>query len=189
MARASPLHSDDHRKTQALLPWYVTSQVDAAEADRIEAHLQTCAECREQLETEQGLRAAFATAPLEAGWTAPPRRRFAWIAAVGAVLAASVVIALVTVAPTRLEPRFGAYHALGAAPEPPGVELIVVFQPERREREMRAVLSASHARIVDGPTAAGAYVLRVPVGEGAQALATLRHDPSVQLAESLGGPP
>src|SRR5271156_5116437 len=137
MARPSPLRSDDHRKAKALLPWYATGQLDAAEADGIEAHLQTCAECRAQLQTEHRLRTAIPAAPLEAGWRAPPpRRRIAWIAAAGAALAASLAIALVVTAPPRMEPRFGAYRALAAAPAPAGAELIVVFKPERREREM-----------------------------------------------------
>ena len=48
---------------------------------------------------------------------------------------------------------------------------------------MRSLLLRLHARIVDGPSPAGAYTLQVPQGEQAAALALLRHTSSVVFAE------
>jgi hypothetical protein len=63
--------------------------------------------------------------------------------------------------------------------------VIVVFRPDVRESEMRRLLKGSEARLVDGPTAANAYVLRVPQAERAAALSQLRNDAAVVLAEPL----
>jgi len=78
-----------------------------------------------------------------------------------------------------------AYRALGngtaAAPD-----VVVMFQPDARADHMQQVLQASGARIVDGPTVTGAYLLDVDAARRAQLLAALRADPAVRLAEPLG---
>jgi len=78
-----------------------------------------------------------------------------------------------------------AYHALGAAPASAAGNLVVVFLPETTERQMREALKASEARLVDGPTAANGYVLRVAPARRTAALATLRADKAVVVAEPL----
>ena len=50
---------------------------------------------------------------------------------------------------------------------------------------MRRVLLASGARIVDGPTAADAYILAVAPDHAEQAVQTLRSEHSVLLIQSL----
>jgi hypothetical protein len=50
---------------------------------------------------------------------------------------------------------------------------------------MRAALQGSGARIVDGPTVTGAYLLTVPPAQAAPALQRLRAAPAVEMAESL----
>jgi hypothetical protein len=42
------------------------------------------------------------------------------------------------------------------------------------------------ARVVDGPTPTGVFVLEVPEERAAQALQVLRAEPAVRLAERLG---
>ena len=61
----------------------------------------------------------------------------------------------------------------------------MVFRPDLRESDMRRLLKDSDARLVDGPTAANAYVLRVPEAERTDALARLRGDAAVVLAEPI----
>ena len=63
--------------------------------------------------------------------------------------------------------------------------MIVVFRPDARESDMRRLLEHSDARLVDGPTAANAYVLRIPDAERTKALSQLRNDAAVVLAEPL----
>lgn len=77
------------------------------------------------------------------------------------------------------------YRALGsgavAAPD-----VVVMFQPEARLADVQRVLQASGARIVDGPTVTGAYLVDVEAARMPQLLAVLRTDPAVRLAEPLG---
>jgi anti-sigma factor RsiW len=75
------------------------------------------------------------------------------------------------------------YRALGAEPPPAAANMVVIFRPETRERELRALLGANHARLVGGPTEAGAYMLQVPAPERAAALARMRGQ--VVLAEPI----
>jgi hypothetical protein len=78
-----------------------------------------------------------------------------------------------------------AYRALGsgavAAPD-----VVVMFQPDARLEPVQRVLQASGARIVDGPTVTGAYLVDVDAARMPQLLAALRADPAVRLAEPLG---
>jgi hypothetical protein len=78
------------------------------------------------------------------------------------------------------------YRTLGAAsPASPLGTIAVVFMPDIAEAEMRRILQAAGARIVDGPTSTDAYVLQVPTGHRTDALVTLRSEPAVLFAEPL----
>jgi acyl-CoA synthetase (AMP-forming)/AMP-acid ligase II len=81
------------------------------------------------------------------------------------------------------------YHTLAGVAALAAGNVVVIFRPDTRERELRATLEASHARVVDGPTAADAYVLRVPASQRLAALATLRARPDITLAEPIDAPP
>lgn len=205
MGRILPFTGDPHRETRDLLPWLISGRLDPDEQARVEAHLATCEDCTRELSTERALGGAVAELPIATGigWSAmrdrldaaarvtevksyQPVRRFtgrqiaAFVAAQAAMLAAVVSITIRTAAPVA------PYHALGAAPAAASAgNIIVVFRPEIRESDMRRLLEASDARLVDGPTAANAYVLRVPDAERARALFRLRGDAAVVLAEPL----
>jgi len=202
---------DAHREAQQLLPWYATGRLDEDDRDLVEAHLRQCADCRAELELERRLDVEVAELPtdVDQAWAAmrPRLRRrsgrgvgAAWSAAadaVGAVFArpapwlgwafAAQFAALLAVGALALRPpaQPAAYHALGAAPPPASGNVIVSFQPDLREQDLRAALNETHARLVDGPTAADAYVLHVPPGERAAALSKLRHRPGIVLAEPI----
>ncbi|HWA60454.1 MAG TPA: hypothetical protein VG939_03725, partial [Caulobacteraceae bacterium] len=83
------------------------------------------------------------------------------------------------------------YHALGAAPESAAGNVVVVFRPDASERDLRQALRDTHARLVDGPTAADAYILHVTPEDRDAALLALRRKPAVVLAEAIdaGGAP
>ena len=53
------LHGDLHDDACALLPWYVTGQLDDEDTARIEAHLPLCAQCQADLAGERRLQAAL----------------------------------------------------------------------------------------------------------------------------------
>lgn len=83
-----------------------------------------------------------------------------------------------------------AYRVLGSGVSATG-NLVVVFQPNTSERDLRRILQAQGARVVDGPTVTDAYLLNVPAATRDQALQALRAESAVKLAEPLdaGGTP
>jgi hypothetical protein len=81
------------------------------------------------------------------------------------------------------------YRVLGDAPSARPGNVLAMFRPETTEARFRAALQASGARVVDGPTSAHAYVLDVPGGAAGPALALLRRDPEVTMAEPIDRAP
>jgi hypothetical protein len=55
-----------HQAVQELLPWYAASQLPPEESQRVQQHLQTCAQCRQELEWERDMRAEAAAATASA---------------------------------------------------------------------------------------------------------------------------
>jgi anti-sigma factor RsiW len=121
---------------------------------------------------------------VHAGWRAPPVLR--WTAAACLLLATAVAVSPWRVAP---EPT-PAFRTLGtvSGAVPVGEQLVVVFDPALSEARMRTLLRASGARIVDGPSEAGAYVLVLPADRIAAVQAGLRDAPGVLLVERLQPP-
>jgi hypothetical protein len=80
-----------------------------------------------------------------------------------------------------------AYHGLGATATRASGSIIVVFDPGAREIDVRRILRAVGARVVDGPTTANGYVLEMTdtSSSSAAVLARLRAEPAVILAEPL----
>ncbi|NGZ85039.1 zf-HC2 domain-containing protein [Duganella aceris] len=78
------------------------------------------------------------------------------------------------------------YRVLGSGVAAGG-NLVVVFQPNTSERELRRILQAQNARVVDGPTVTDAYLINVPAAGRHQALQSLRAESAVKLVEPLDG--
>jgi len=112
------------------------------------------------------------------GLGAAPR---AW--ALPGLLSAGLAVAIVW---TVNRPVEGSYHLLSAAPSLAGTA-VVRFRPDATEAQIRASLEAGGARIVDGPTVTGGYVVSVPREHYQAALERLRRQPAVTLAEALEG--
>lgn len=222
-----PLRGDGHNQVQALLPWYVSGGLDAAERAQVEAHLAECTECQAELKLERRLAAEVAATPIagataagapgdvEHGWalmrrrieTGPRQRASAvswpnWLGAAGRSIAPpwtagpawmrwalagqfALLLLLAVYATPILRHDQARYRALGAAPPVASANLVVIFRPDLTERELRRILSESHARLVDGPTATDAYLLHVPAAERGAALARLRRQPRIELAEPV----
>lgn len=203
MADIIPLHGDPHEQTQTLLPWYANGNLDPTESAIVDAHLASCAECRAELKTERALAAQVAslTMDMEHGWAtmvdkldAPSprpapveflRRRVAvgWLVAGQIASAAALLLGFYVALPR--EPVSHTYRALGAQPTTEPGNMLVIFQPDVSEREMRAALLQTDSRLVDGPNTSGAYVLRVAPASRRDVLRQLRGMPQILLAEPV----
>lgn len=159
--------------------------------------------------------AAAAPAPLAAPHPAhlspparlPPAVRWALALQAAAVLALAVgfayLLATRGAAPSdalsRQPPAAGAearaaaepaYRTLAAPAAPAageGLAVRTVFSPTASEEELRRLLLAAGARFAGGPSPAGVYTLEIAGDEAATAaaLALLRGDPRVELAEPV----
>jgi anti-sigma factor RsiW len=201
------LFGKDSHDAEELLPWYVTGQLDEADRERVERHLSSCAACREQLAFERRMVHEFrAQAPeVDSGWArlrdriegerrAPSRVKKAandlWTVfkqpGVMALAAAQVGF-LVVGGSVLLSLSQPSYRALGSAPVSSAANVIVIFRADATEQDIRKTLKASNASIIGGPTAADAYLLRVPARQRQLALARLQSDAQVQMAEPIDG--
>jgi len=212
MARIIPLHGSRHDDAQRLLPWYVSGELDAADFALVDGHLADCAECRADLQWEQLLMAEVEALPQAAvdGWAdlpvrppvaAMPPRQPIWAPlaglwgavtrpiSLGWALAgqAAIVAAAFSIVPYLSRPAV--YQAL-SAPQPVAVgNVIVIFRPDTREQDLRRILTLTGARLVDGPTPADAYVLRVSPGQRAAVLGRLRAQREIVLAQPIDPAP
>ena len=123
--------------------------------------------------------------PLMRPFSAVNRRFRLWAPwALAAELAVILVLAGLLLSGSEGQPP---YRTLGAVE--PGLQemgrLVVVFDPQATEAELRRIVRSSGARIVDGPTVGDAYVLEVPAERQAAALQALRGQHAVTLAERL----
>jgi anti-sigma factor RsiW len=198
-----PLDADVHATTRALLPWYAMNSLDEGEAAQVQAHLDACPSCRAELELERRLQVAqplsVASSDVDRGWAgmrklirsdAQSRRR--GVAAPWLRLALGLqfaVIAALGVGLAMSRAGIDAYRALGAGGAPVSANAVVMFKPDASEQEIRSALRIGGARLVDGPTASNAYLLSVPVDDHVAAIAKLRAQPAVSLAESLDARP
>ena len=211
MADIIPLHGEDHDEVQGLLPWYVTGQLEFADKAKVEAHLAACAECQADLRFQRRLDEEIDALPMgvNQAWARmqsrigeQPGRRGANLGGLGlarlgraapwAGWAAAAVLALALGSlaiprASRLTQGVASYHALGSFSGNVTGNVIVLFKSDASEATLRADLQAGHARMVDGPTAAGAYVLHVPAAERAKDIAALKAAPGVTAAEPIDG--
>ena len=201
------LQPEMHETTQELLPWLLAGTLDSAELAKVQSHLQSCPQCRAELDWQRKLRAAAPAAdaafdadralakllprlgPRESRigvlvrWREAFAANSAWLR--WTALAQFAAIGVLAVVLARLDRNPGDYRALGAAPRAAG-NAVVMFKPNTTEREIRRILQASGARLVDGPTVTDAYVLALPTTQTNAALTLMRSETAVTLAQSLG---
>jgi hypothetical protein len=80
------------------------------------------------------------------------------------------------------------YRTLGSAPAPSSANVIAMFRAETTEAQLRDLLQSNGASLVDGPTAGGAYLLRVQASSRPEVVARLRGDRHVLMAQPIDGP-
>ena len=206
-------NDDGHAAAWPLLPWHAAGRLDGADALLVTAHLRTCEACRAELAWQRQLHAAADTAGqatavpdvdaafarllprLDEG-TVPAGRQpgkpgalaalMAWLGRIPALPAAALATALIVLTVSLPAGRDPAYRTLGPVPEAAG-NTTVVFRPDTAAGDVRRILAATGAAAVHGPTVAGAYVLEIGPARRADALARLRAEPAVLMAEPLDG--
>jgi anti-sigma factor RsiW len=205
-----PNLAQPHGETEELLPWYANGQLDEEERKRVDAHLSSCAYCRQQLALERRLIHEFqAMVPeVESGWARlrkqietpvptrapnPPRPRpfgevWAFLTRPAVAMLAAAQLAFVVIAgATLVSLGQPAYHTLGSGPVPAAGNVIVMFRADATEQDIRNVLRSAGASLVDGPTPANAYLLHVAPSRRQIALKKLQSDDNVQLAQPIDG--
>ncbi len=211
--RIVDLLSTPHLATEALLPWLLNDTLTSAERSQVEAHLRSCAQCSAELAQQKQLQshysgaatpdpaldidAAFARllprlddqpvrSPRRPLWPHQPVRWWQLGLAVqmGVILALGSAL-LLQLKPTTQNEDVAAYRGLAATAQRATGDALVVFDPNASEAQVRATLQRVGARIVDGPTAAGAFVVRFDDDPTAAMLASLRSDPAIVRVESL----
>lgn len=208
MAQIINFRGSPHDEVQELLPWFVNGTLEADEAERVEAHLAGCAECRGELAAERQLAEGIANLPVdvEGSWEGlqerldaeavgrlqpppPPvwRKPVPLVWALAAPVAAAAGVALFFVNVPLQTPTEPQYRALGSSNPLQTANLIVQFEPNTRVSDMQLALSSSDARLVDGPTQTGAYLLRVDQSRRELALKRLRDNDLIALAEPIDG--
>ena len=206
LSRAQP-----HHDAEELIPWYLTGQLDDEDLAMVEHHLSSCAHCRRQLAAERRMIDEFAqlSPQIDSGWArlrqridVPQARERLWdkLRGQAAELWESLsrpAIATLAVAQLAFVVAAGAillslgqpdYRTLGSAPAPSSANVIAMFRAETTEAQLRDLLQSNGASLVDGPTAGGAYLLRVQASSRPQVVARLRGDRHVLMAQPIDGP-
>jgi hypothetical protein len=206
LSRAQP-----HHDAEELIPWYLTGQLDDEDLAMVEHHLSSCAHCRRQLAAERRMIDEFAqlSPQIDSGWArlrqridVPQPRERLWdkLRGQAAELWESLsrpAIATLAVAQLAFVVAAGAillslgqpdYRTLGSAPAPSSANVIAMFRAETTEAQLRDLLQSNGASLVDGPTAGGAYLLRVQASSRPQVVARLRGDRHVLMAQPIDGP-
>jgi hypothetical protein len=199
----------EHRRAQRLLPWLLAGTLEGTELGLVQAHLQRCGACQADLAWQRRLRAAAPPpdgrpdpdralaqllprlGPQPARASLPERLRnaiaandAAWLRWTAAAQLAAIAVLGLMLARGDGDP---AYRALGAPAQAEG-KLVVMFRPDTPEHELRRIVQSSGARLADGPTVTDAYVLALPAAAAPVALARLRAEPAVTLAQPLQRP-
>lgn len=115
-----------------------------------------------------------------------PPQRWAWVAGALAAQAAMLAGAVLLVAPSRdAQAPQAAYRALSADPVEQDANVMIMFRPDTQEAALRETLASVEGRVVGGPNAAGAWLVRVPDEQRDEAVARLGRRAEVRLAEPV----
>jgi len=208
MKQPADIEDRPHDEAELLLPWYATGRLDLLERRMVERHLESCSHCSHAQKVEYRLMEQIEElAPeVDMSWARLRARltttdslldkaaRFAaafWSGlsgpAAAVLVTAQLAIIMVTAGLTMWldMPR---YHALGSAPPAHGGNLILMFNSAATEGDITKALKASGATLVAGPTPADAYLAYVPSDRRQAALAELRSNQDVELAEPIDEP-
>lgn len=207
----------DHEWARETLPWLVNGTLGEAEARRLRAHLDSCDDCRKELQFEEQLARAVAARPAvdyapqaslaklmqriersersvlrrwlpKRGAAGETRRRRTVWALVGAQAAAVVVLAL-ALAWQAWKPE--PHYVLTGTPAPSLPHLQVIFDDETSAADILTIVAKVKGRVIGGPSSAGVYLIAVDGGgDAAQSAAqALQNHPHVRFIAVVQAPP
>lgn len=195
-----------HTEIFALLPWYVNGTLSDAEQDRVRLHASTCLNCRREIHLLETLASHARTAGQEAECEAAllrltrrierapaAPRAVPWMSAAILALSTSLVALAADNAHESTAWLRNAGYLL-PAPEyveaddlPLGPQVNLIFHDDITERELRSIVLAVGAAVIEGPTPDGRYTLafsrQMSPGELLDALRQLRYSRQVLYAE------
>ena len=198
---SAPTEQDPGVHPEALLlPWLLGGRLNERERQEVQQHLNACAECRRELDSlqplRQQMRAMVEQAPppsarVHATVTARIAQRVArptplleaiaglcrdalrprWAPALLILLLAGQLGALTWLLTTS-RPGGGELHTRSAGNAP--ARVAVTFNPQATQRQVNEAVRDLGGKIVDGPTADGAYVIELGSISPQQTAARLR---------------
>jgi hypothetical protein len=183
--------SPEHAELSALIPWYLNATLGDEDRQRLDAHLQTCEVCRDDLILERrvyaGVNSETAIEYMPAASLQRLRARLDGVQPAVSLLAAD---RWMQYRAQQSAPNY--YTVTSASPHTRDEAIRAVFAPTITLVDLQSILDESQLRIVSGPTEAGVYSLAAktsrPIDES---LAQLRQHSTVRFAESTrpdGGP-
>jgi hypothetical protein len=180
---------NEHREVWLNLPWYVNDSIDQQQRERIDAHLQGCAECRAELAQQRGIHSAMsadagvhilpsaslarlrqrldaqqsqqaAQSPQQPAAANDWQRRLLMAAAVAGVAVTLGVVMVTATTPLKSGESTASYRTVSSEAARPAQESIrAVFAPDTTVARMQKVLEGAQLRIIAGPSEAGVYSL------------------------------
>lgn len=182
----------EHRESWELLPWLANDSLSEAQTQRVQDHLEQCAECRRELEQQSllqqqmqreesvlytphaSLRKLMTRIEQDEGLSCaeparPPAphitRRTKWLTFAVAAEAVGLVVLLGTLTWQLDNDRAAPrYSTLSSTPAiiPQGPAARVVFAPSLSLGELAELLRSYNAQVIAGPSDAGVYTLVFP---------------------------
>ncbi len=197
-----------HDDVLAVLPWFCNGTLSHEQNARVDAHVKTCLTCRRELEMLRAL-AEHVAAPqandecelalrklaqrLDA--QAAPPRQIPWAAVAMLAIVTSMSAWVAHNAEVSTAWLRNAGFSMRAVPElvepvALGPQVNLMFYDDITERQMRSLVLAVGAVVVEGPTPQGVYKLaflrQMSPGELMAALRHLRFSRDVVFAEPAG---
>jgi Putative zinc-finger len=206
-----------HQQAERLLPWLLNGTLEGEEYQAVAQHAESCEQCQLALVDLRAMQQACLTSTSAASFDPDlsfarlnrrlPQARKArivsrWTSAMAAWTSTPAWFRTAAAVQCALVLAFGGFwlvreptgdyrtlsdHATAAVPSSGDARLMVVFEPDISQARTQQLLRASGARIVNGPSDVGAYVLAVPVARAAAVRDGLRAAPGVSLVEDIGG--
>jgi len=201
----------EHRQVWDLIPWVLNNTASEAERQEVERHVDSCDDCRDELEFQTLLQARLSRGDALHGNPRPALERLwariddkalpdtGWRTSGSSWLVRGLALAVLLEAIglgatgnalwSRPAPLAASYHTLSApAPELPGASIRAVFAPSMSLGDLQALLQPLHLQVVGGPNEVGAYSLASTGPVNDALLANLRSRAGVRFAEPITDP-